>query len=456
MKSKTTRSRSSARNVARNTAHAEPIRSEASHDADAAAPETPPLDTSAIAQDAQADNDTTATTDATGPEPTPDTPASITNVDPHDETGTHDEALPGEIVSAHEVALVDEGAVVFVSEPQDAEPTPPRAGPKGHSFTSVLADVMRRAGEMLPDRVVHVADLRMTPAGHVELPGGTRLRINSHAKRQVSALLGLRWDRWFQSASGDERAEEVNRRFARIPGQLKVRAWKDTTDEAHGIARAFLAPSFTPIDDARIFERMSTMMRGLMDEYVFTAVHFTDTTTHYTAVHMEAFDLDGERLHPGFHLRNSEVGASALSLDDHWLRLVCANGLMVRVGGKRSLYRTHRAIEDDQLAAALVIAVGRLPERWRTSFAWMQTAKRTAVPHPDDAVAAVLGDSAEVPKALLEEAQRLVLRDGDATRFGVVQAITLVAHQTNQDPDVRFAMERLAGDYLAATPIVAA
>ncbi|TAK29820.1 MAG: hypothetical protein EPO40_09320 [Myxococcaceae bacterium] len=141
----------------------------------------------------------------------------------------------------------------------------------------------------------------------------------------------------------------------------------------------------------------------------------------------------------------------ALSLDDHWMRLVYLNGLMVRVGGKRSLYRTHRSIEDDQLAAALVIAVGRLPERWVAAFAWMQSAKRITVPHPDDAVAAILGDSAEVPKALLEEAQRAVLRDGDLTRFGVVQAITLVAHQTNQDPDVRFAMERLAGDYLAAT-----
>ncbi len=125
-------------------------------------------------------------------------------------------------------------------------------------------------------------------------------------------------------------------------------------------SRAFLAPTFTPIDDARIFERMHTMLRGLMDEYRFSAVNLTDSTTHFTAVHAEGMDVDGrgDLLHPGFHLRNSEVGASALSLDDHWLRLVCTNGLMVRVGGKRALYRTHRAIEDDQFAAALVIAVG--------------------------------------------------------------------------------------------------
>lgn len=342
-------------------------------------------------------------------------------------------------------------ALAVVPPPAPLPPPPPPLALRGRPFADVYQDVMQRSGEMLADQVVHVADLRMTPEGHITLPGALCYRLNPHARRQLASMLGLRWDKWFQSASGEERAEEVNRRFQRTPGEKKVRAWADRDGAADGVARAFLAPSFTPIDDARIFERMNTMMRGLLDEYRFTSVRFTDSTTHYTAAHVEAFDLDGELLHPGFHLRNSEVGASALSLDDHWLRLVCLNGLMVRVGGKRSLYRTHRAIEDDQLAAALVIAVGRLPERWKGVFEWMRSAKATPVPHPDDAVAAILGDSAEVPKALLEDAQRVVLRDGDLTRFGVVQAITLVAHHSNKDSDVRFAMERLAGDYLAAT-----
>ena len=337
-------------------------------------------------------------------------------------------------------------------------PVPPSAPLRGRSVASIYDDVQQRADDMLPDRIVHVADLRMNPEGLIEFPGGTVFSINPHAKRQVSALLGLRWDTWFKSASGEERAEEVNRRFGRIPGQLKIRAWKDHDGGAHGIARAFLAPAFAPIDDVRIFERMHTMMRGLLDEYRFTAMQLTDTTTHYTAVHTQGMDVDGngDVLYPGFHLRNSEVGASALSLDDYFMRLVCLNGLMARVGGKRSLYRTHRSIEDDQLAAALVIAVGRLPERWQVSLEWMRAAKRITVPHPDDAVAAILGDSSEVSKALLEEAQRVVLRDGDYSRYGVVQAITLVAHDTNKDPDTRFAMERLAGDYLAATPANAA
>jgi Domain of unknown function (DUF932) len=322
---------------------------------------------------------------------------------------------------------------------------------KGRPFAEVFAQVTARAESMRPDRIVRVSELRYTAEGRIELPGGAEYDLNPWSQRQLSALVGVRWEKWFASSTPAERAEELSRRLARQPGELKVRAWRDPSGRADGIARAFLAPTFTPIDDLRIFDRMHTMMRGLVDEYRFASVAMTDSTTHYTATHVEAFDLDGDRLHPGWHLRNSEVGASALSLDDYWLRLVCQNGLMVRVGGKRSLYRTHRAIEDDALAAALVIAVGRLPERARVSFAWMEAAKHIEVAHPDDAVAAILSDSADVPKALVEEAQRAVLRDGDTTRFGVVQAITLVAHTKTSDPDTRFAMERLAGDYLAAT-----
>jgi len=70
--------------------------------------------------------------------------------------------------------------------------------------------------------------------------------------------------------------------------------------------------------------------------------------------------------------------------------------------------------DDDRVWSPLREAVsGRwLPERWQISFAWMQSARTIRVPHPDYAVAAILGDSAEVPKALLEEAQRVVLRVG--------------------------------------------
>lgn len=64
----------------------------------------------------------------------------------------------------------------------------------------------------------------------------------------------------------------------------------------------------------------------------------------------------------------------------------------------------------------------------------MPSAKRSTVPHPDDAITAILGDFADVPPALLEDARR-VLRSSDPTRFGVVQALILASPTTNTAPD---------------------
>lgn len=210
-----------------------------------------------------------------------------------------------------------------------------------------------------------------------------------------------------------------------------------------------LGPKFTPIDDDRIFDTLATTLKGPLEEYEFPEVIFTDCTSHYRAVHRDLRDIEDDKHRPGFMLRNSEVGSAALSLDDFWMRLVCSNGLMVPVGGKRLLYRTHRAIEDEQLAAGMVIALTRLPKRWDAVGRMLLSAKHEAVPHPDDAVAAAL-DGVVLPKLFLGTAQTLVLHDRDFTRFGVVQAITAVVHQVVPDADLRFAMERAAGDYLAA------
>ena len=54
--------------------------------------------------------------------------------------------------------------------------TPPTPRLKGQSFATVYEAVMARADAMLPDRVVHVADLKMNPAGHIVVPDGIELR----------------------------------------------------------------------------------------------------------------------------------------------------------------------------------------------------------------------------------------------------------------------------------------
>jgi hypothetical protein len=320
---------------------------------------------------------------------------------------------------------------------------------QGRTFDEMLEEVHGRAERNLPDRVVPTASFKMTPEGHLSLDG-VRYRLNSWTERQLGSLLGVRWKTWFSgSITGDERADEINRRLSRMTGKTKLRAMVDLTPEADGVARAFLSESFTPIDDVRVFDAMSKTLASMLASFRFTRFEATDSTTHYTAVHVDARNIGGDELHPGWHFRNSEVGGGAVSVDDLWYRVICTNGLLLEVGAKRLLYRTHRPMEDDLLAAALVLAMTRLPDRWNEAERLFERAQKAAVSNPDEEVEEAL-DAPEIPRKLVEEAQRVSLSAGDRTRYGVVQAITEVAHTKNADPNVRFAMERAAGRYLAA------
>lgn len=316
---------------------------------------------------------------------------------------------------------------------------------RGSTFDQVHETVAARAARMRPDATVHVSDLVFTPEGHVVVPGAGPHTLTALAKRQLAGMVGIRWERWFQSASPDERAEELNRRLKRTPGERKLRAWTDTTGGTSGTLRAILPPGYEPIDDLRIFESLRSNMGALLDQYLFQRVEAGEETSQYAAVLRDPRVLRGDELVPGWSLRTSEIGQAPLSIDDYWLRLVCMNGLMVAVGGKRSLYRRHRAVDDDQLGAAFVLALGRLPGRFERALELMAIAMDAIVEHPDVVVAETL---AGITRPLVEEVQRASLAEAPITRFGLLNVITRIAHTTNQDPELRFAMESAAGTLL--------
>ncbi len=319
------------------------------------------------------------------------------------------------------------------------------------SFHDVHEAVRERASRALPDTLVRYADLRFTPEGSLRAPSLPELTLNSWSKRQLAALLGVRWERWFSDAvSGTERAEETNRRLTRLPGEVKLRTIREERAPTGVVLRAMLGPNFSPIDDVRIFDTMAETFGRALDTFRFTRVDRTDATTIYSAVHVDVRKVGDDALLPGWTLRNSEVAGAALTIDDAWLRLACMNGLIVSVGEKRLLYRTHRKIDPDQLVAALAVAMKNLPSRWGQTLALMEAARSTLVPHPDAAIEAML-ENAAIPRELVREAQTVALKDGDHSRYGVVQAVTYVAHGKNDDPELRFVLERSAGEYLMAT-----
>lgn len=321
------------------------------------------------------------------------------------------------------------------------------------SLSEVLSLVHARA-EGLCDVVVPLAEVRLTAAGTVDVPRLGERALNEHSRKQLATLLGLNWRRWHTLTTPAERSEEAARRFARKGGSVRLRIGGD------GTLRALLPASFRPIEERRVFELLYRTARGLFDEARFVRVAFGAEVSHFTAARVASALVGDVALRPGWHLAMSETGAGALSVDDAWTDLgtsrwsgAAPTTLLCALDGKRTFYRTHRPITDEQLAAALTVALGWAEERWTREMARFNAACLAPVPHPGAAVEALLAESPDVPKASLDAALARLGQPVDGahaptTRMGVARAVAQAAPEEN--PAARFAMERRAGDYALA------
>lgn len=317
------------------------------------------------------------------------------------------------------------------------------------SLAEVAALVHARA-DGLRDVVVPLAELRLTEAGTVDVPGVGERALNAWSQKQLATRLGVNWRKWHSLTTAAERSEEAARRFARKGGEVRVRVGGD------GTIRAFLEPSFRPIEERRVFDLLLRAARGLFDDVLFVRVDFGEVS-HITAARTARVVAGGFEWRPGWHLALSECGASALTLDDAWIdaspvvdtpiTILCAPG------GKRVFYRTHRPVTDEALAASLTVALGWSDGRWGLERELLQASASFPVPHPGAAVEALLLECAEVPQAAVHAA---LARLGDpvdgahapSTRLAVARAVTAAAPA--DDAAARFAMERRAGDLVCA------
>jgi hypothetical protein len=80
--------------------------------------------------------------------------------------------------------------------------------------------------------------------------------LTDWSRHQLASFLGVRWDRWFLGPRPEDRAEEVNRRLARMDGTTKVRL-RTTQKVAEGVdadatLTAIVSPSYTAVHDSRM------------------------------------------------------------------------------------------------------------------------------------------------------------------------------------------------------------
>jgi hypothetical protein len=323
-----------------------------------------------------------------------------------------------------------------------------------HSRTldQVREEVAVRSSFAFPDVTLPLSALHVTEEGLFEVPEVGALDLTPWSRAQLSRMLGIRWDRWFSSiVSPRERKEELERRLSRLDGDWKIRSRRHLPDESgagNGVVRAFLGATYTAIDDERVIERLTRVLRGRSDSFRFLRTDVTDRSSYYVAVNMDEVDLGNGQ--PDYHwngfvIVNSEVGHCALSLLEYLVRLVCANGLVVFGHGQKIFHRIHRATEDESLDRDLAYAFTRLPDHWSDTTHALRSARADVIEQPETYLTTLLTDDPTV-RPHTEGVLAAWRTEPDPTRFGLIQALTRTAQALA--PDERFLLERFAGRLL--------
>lgn len=291
------------------------------------------------------------------------------------------------------------------------------------------------------------------------LEDGTELSFQNHTHRQIGQHLKVRADFYDRMRTGHPGlyTHLINGLLREHkPGPRMIRTFTDGGENGLGVARAFLSNRYRRIDDDMIAGAALEVLRDLPNVTIASSA-LTDTKLYIKAVvPTVAYDLN-EFIDPSKHefmddvvqagivIKNSEVGVGGFDVEQLIYRLRCRNGMIVgQLLSKRHVGRRIEADEDlsvyqdDTLKAddtALMLKM-----RDQVKAAVDDTAFRVIV---QEFAAAKDSTEMEKPiKAMEELGQRVglsegegqsalqhLLRDGDLSKFGAMNAIT----RTSQD-----------------------
>lgn len=300
-----------------------------------------------------------------------------------------------------------------------------------------------------PDLVLPIRQLQMIDGEQLAVPDGRTFRFNDWSRRQTESLLGLRWDRWFQNASDADVSEEVNRRFQRASGEVRVRTRSRPGEAAE--LRAIVTRGYTPVADSFVAKGVLTAVGHFTEDPPVVRAHVTERTTSFVIGVGDPYRPgdDGRvgDVWGGLLVRNSNTGFAALAAHLCLVRLVCLNG-MTAPHEETVLRRVHRGLELDDLETKLYAKLRDLPARLRSSTDTLAATTRIRVDDVVDEIERFL----EVSRLPLRHAPRIesaYKKEQHPSVFGIIQAVTLAAQSLSAEE--RYDLERAAGTYAASS-----
>jgi hypothetical protein len=288
--------------------------------------------------------------------------------------------------------------------------------------------------------------------------------LSDHANNQIAQRLAIPkkyYDRMLADAP-ILLTQNVEHWFHHDPERRLVRM-------LDGNVRAFLSDRYRRLDNFDLVEKAVIPALQNIDGLSFHVANLTPERLVLRAilpsVQRELGFKVGDVVQAGFQIRNSEVGASSLAIEQFVWKLDCLNGMVSNVGNMKA-YHVGRRIADDD--AMLVFADETLQADDRAFWLKARDMIRQAVSEanfdlvvdamrkahdPSIEVVSPVGATEQLAQAfnLTETEGETVLaslaRGGDLTRWGVVNAVTDAAKKASSF-DRQEEMERIGGELL--------
>jgi len=305
-----------------------------------------------------------------------------------------------------------------------------------------------------PDVIVPVKTLRFDAAEEqVLVPELGAFRFTDWSRRQCASLLGIKFDRWFENAGDGERADEMNRRFARATGSVRLRTRRPLPNghaDDVGTLRAFVSPGYTPIRDSALARTMITALAPVDLELRLVRQDVTDRTTSYVVKVGKPYrigdDAEVGDVWGGVLVRNSGVGFASLVLTLHLTRLLCKNGMTAPLPDAVLVRRRHIGLDGWKLTGILAERFSAIPGKLHRSAEILHEARSRRLEDVSIAVRTLLAEN-RLPLRLLDPILKAYDREPHPSAFGLSQAMTLAAQDLA--PEDRSELERVAGEYVA-------
>jgi hypothetical protein len=314
-------------------------------------------------------------------------------------------------------------------------------------------------------------EIRKQHQSTIEIAGQGEFAVNHHTHSQIAAKLAipLPYYRKMQTERPDLLDQNVNSWLRESAGEAK----RNMVRTLDGTARAFLSDRYRRLDHVQVAEQVLPIVLDKAQGFEIASCEVTDYKMYLKVVSpkREGEVRKGDVVRAGFIVTNSEIGTGAIEVRAFLERLICTNGMvaMDRDTGKRKHHvgRAHGGFTRElNYASDTNCALDRaffLQVRdaihsvaSESNFALMVSRMQESAAHQITgdipASVVVLGKSLGLRETERVSVLDQLIRGGDFTQFGMIQALTDSAAASKLSYDRATHMEEMGGKVLALPP----